>query len=371
MKNYEEITTALLRRREEYEAKKKKQRVAFARAGVMVASCALVAALGFHTLPTLPGDDVPLPNYGEEGKHNNRGPNSNLPDPDAPGSPDDQNPDVQGGASNDDRPSVIDPDDDFAIGAWQGKDVTGQLLDWLQSAAAEDVLPLVWGKPGIDMEYVYRGKTLRQYWEASEEERALPERLSALYKMGDSLKYGEALYTTGTPTGEKWEEELYLEVVTYIGQDLLDQYIIEGVFYKEKLWEILQDHEFLHVAQGEWGNAWEAYLEYACSAAKGVLLQQGLEAYHPGNYVGIANITKAQFEALDAEYFAGWTFGMGEDPDASQDMTDTDDVIAGDDVTPDSGWPQFTPDSSKQPGTSADDTDIGVGFDDATRGDQP
>ena len=389
MKNYEEITAALLRRREEYERKKKRQRLLLSRAGVMAASCALVAVLALQPL-AMPGGDVPLvpmPNYGEEGgKTNNKGPGQSLQDPVDPnrpvnGNPDHDDPDNnQGGNVDHDRPQIIDPDDDFAVGQWQGKQVTGQLLEWLQNADAADMLPLVWAKPGIDMSYHYKGETLQQYWNAAEAERKWPERMASLYKMGDSLKYGEALYTTGTPDGEKWEEELYREVVTYIGQELLDRFIVEGVFLKEKLWETMKDSEYLYAAQARWTDALEAYREYACSAAKGVLLQQGLEAYHPGNYVGIAKITKAQFEAIDAEYFDGWTFGMGEDPNAPQDMTDTDDVIAGNcthtedcDCSGEAGVNkgELTPDSSKQPGSSANNTNIGVGFDDKVRGDQP
>ena len=383
MKNYEEVTAALLQRREEYARKMKRRRVQLARTGVMLSCCVLVAVLGLQTLPD--GNQM-LPNFGEVpgfGTEGNRLPNQsqNNSNPlDGPGAADS---DQQNGTStpNDDRPGILDPNDDFAIGAWQGKQVTGNLLEWLQNADAADVLPMVWAVPGVDMSYVYQGKTLQQYWDASEEERTLPERMGALYKLGDYLKYGEALYTTGTPDGEKWKEELYWEEVEYIGQELLDQYIIEGVFYKEKLWEVLQDRDFLYVTQAQWSDAWEAYQEYACSAAKGVLLQQGLEAYHPGNYVGIAKITKAQFEAIDADYFDGWTFGMGEDPNAPQDMTDTDDVIAVDcghtdeecDCSGEVGIEQgeFTPDSSKQPGSSAENTNIGVGFDDKVRGDQP
>ena len=241
----------------------------------------------------------------------------------------------------------IDPDEDFAVGDWKGKAVTGQLLEWLTDASAEDALPLIWAKPGIDMTYVYQGKMLQEYWDAAETACNLKERLLTLCKLADSLQYGDALYTTGTPTGEKWDEELYREIVTYIGQDLLDQYLADGCL-AEKMEEILEEKEYDSiVAQGAWNNAVEGYRDEICSATKGVLIQQGLEAYHPGNYVGIANVTKAQFEALDVAYFKGWTFGM-KDPDAPQDMTDDDKAIAG--VGTDTDEQEFTPDSSQQPG---------------------
>ncbi len=342
MKNYEEITVSLLQRRDVYEANKKRQRVRLARGGVVLSCCALVAVLGFQTLP---GGNLPLPDE-EHWLDGDRDPN--VPDqPEGPGGVDS---DQQGGTAGDDSPSLIDPDDDFAMGTWQGKTITGGLLEWLPHAAAADILPMVWAKPGIDMAYVYRGKTLQEYWDAAEAERELPEQLAALYKLGDELKYGEALYTIGTPTGEKWAEAHYREIVAYIGQDLLDQYIVEGEFLRDALWDVMENQTFAHAAEAEWNDALEAYWQDALDKAKGVLRQQGLEAYNPGSYIGLANLTKAQFEAIDGAYFTGWTFGMGEDPDAPSDMTATDDVIA--DVP-------------------TDDTEIGIGFDDATRGDQP
>ena len=346
MKSYEEVTAALLRRREAYEKQKKRQRLMLSRAGVMAASCALVAVLAVQPLALPQGGGVPPLHYGEDGdKVSNLGPSSNLTDPDKQQS--NQGPGNRVPVPGDDEVVQIDPDEDFAVGDWKGKAVTGQLLEWLTDAAAEDALPFIWAKPGIDMTYVYRGKTLQAYWDAAESARELEERLLTLRKLADSLEYGDALYTTGTPTGEKWDEELYREIVTYIGQDLIDQYLADGCL-AEKLDEMLEGQRVDAVAaQGVWNNAVDAYREDICSATKGVLIQQGLEAYHPGNYVGIANLTKAQFEALDGDYFEGWTFGCGEDPNAPQDMTDDEKELAG--VGTDTDEQEFTPDSSQQP----------------------
>ena len=336
MKSYEEITAALLRRREAYEKQKKRQRLMLSRAGVMAASCALVAVLAVQPLALPEGGGVPPLHYGEDGdKVSNLGPNSNLPDPDkqqsnqgpgnrvpVPGNDEE----VQPGG---DKVVQIDPDEDFAMGDWKGKAVTGQLLEWLTDAVAEDSLPLIWAKPGIDMTYVYQGKVLQQYWDEAEDANNLAERLLTLRKLAESLEYGDALYTTGTPMGEKWDEEYYREIVAYIGQDMIEQYIADGCL-PEKLDELLPEFRYeAMIAQAAWNNAVEGYREEICSATKGVLLAQGLDTYHPGNCVSVVNITKAQFEALDAEYFAGWTFGCGEDPNALQDMTDDEQKIAG------------------------------------------
>jgi hypothetical protein len=49
------------------------------------------------------------------------------------------------------------------------------------------------------------------------------------------LKYGDALYTTGTPDGEKWSQELYEREVALIGEDIIAKYIVDGEFLRDKV----------------------------------------------------------------------------------------------------------------------------------------
>ena len=67
------------------------------------------------------------------------------------------------------------------------------------------------------------------------------DQLDNLYRLmgeftvvGPKLKYGEALYTTGTPDGEKWAQQLYESKMQQFG-DLVDKYIVDGEFLKEEL----------------------------------------------------------------------------------------------------------------------------------------
>ena len=87
----------------------------------------------------------------------------------------------------------------------------------------------------IDTNFVYNGKSLAEYALEADAERLLGGKLGQLLKLGDSLKYGDALYKTGTPTGEKWSKELYDETVETIGKDLIAKYIVDGEFLVEKL----------------------------------------------------------------------------------------------------------------------------------------
>ncbi len=63
----------------------------------------------------------------------------------------------------------------------------------------------------------------------------LYEKLAQLLKQGDMLKYGEALYTTGIPDGEKWTKELYEQRVEFFGEDLLSKYIVDGEFLRKSV----------------------------------------------------------------------------------------------------------------------------------------
>lgn len=61
------------------------------------------------------------------------------------------------------------------------------------------------------------------------------EKLGQLLKQGDSLKYGEMLYTTGTPDGERWDEKFYWQRIEFYGEELLAEYIVNGEFMREKV----------------------------------------------------------------------------------------------------------------------------------------
>ena len=63
------------------------------------------------------------------------------------------------------------------------------------------------------------------------------EKLAQLLKDGDVLKYGELVYTVGTPDGEKWAKELYDERIEYYGEELLSKYIVDGEFNKAQVEE--------------------------------------------------------------------------------------------------------------------------------------
>ena len=54
------------------------------------------------------------------------------------------------------------------------------------------------------------------------------------------MKYGETLYTTGTPDGVKWSKEEYERKIAYYGKDFLSAYIVDGEFLRELIEENLK-----------------------------------------------------------------------------------------------------------------------------------
>lgn len=85
--------------------------------------------------------------------------------------------------------------------------------------------------------FVYNGKTVAQIRQEKEDKYNLFEKLAQLLKDGDVLKYGELVYTVGTPDGEKWAKELYDERIEYYGEELLSKYIVDGEFNKAQVEE--------------------------------------------------------------------------------------------------------------------------------------
>jgi len=124
---------------------------------------------------------------------------------------------------------------DSAFTEWNGKQITLSLFDVLSDEANAGSLIAIHAGVEIDKNFVHNGKTLADYAADADHEDLQYERLWQLLKSGDSLKYGDALYIGGTPSGEKWSKELYDETVATIGQDLISKYIVDGEFRKEQL----------------------------------------------------------------------------------------------------------------------------------------
>lgn len=123
------------------------------------------------------------------------------------------------------------------IPLWEGWRVDSySLYQELEKADPNQYFALHISKTFWD-DFVYNGKTVAQIRQEKEDKYNLFEKLAQLLKDGDVLKYGELVYTVGTPDGEKWAKELYDERIEYYGEELLSKYIVDGEFYKAQVEE--------------------------------------------------------------------------------------------------------------------------------------
>ncbi len=247
MKNYNEIANDIFERREEYVAARREKRRSAVRITSAVCSFVLVALLGVGVwrsgllsrgfLPVTDGtsdEDLSESNTGVE--------KPNVPVIWGNNS---------GGSEN------------AGLVEWNGKRITDSLYNALRNYENENcafaVSPIL---RYIDEEYEYNGKTIAEYESEAEEYRMTYYKFGELLKMGDSLKYGEAL-VSGAPNGEKWAEPLYNERIEYFGEDLLAKYIVDGEFLKEKVEEDMAEYaEYERIARESYDTARKAYFRY-------------------------------------------------------------------------------------------------------------
>lgn len=126
--------------------------------------------------------------------------------------------------------SIEDPDDASALVTWNGWSMNYSLYEVLNRADKTDFIAIVVSKNNsaeLDS-FEYKGTTLIQLRAERDDLNLLSNKLIDFHKEGEWLKYGELLYTTGTPDGEKWTKSLYDERVTFYGEAFIEKYIVNG-----------------------------------------------------------------------------------------------------------------------------------------------
>lgn len=177
-------------------------------------------------------------------------------------------------------------------------------------------------------DFVYEGKTLSQIAIEFENERQKPEKMKELLKWGDALKYGKALYETGTPDGAKWSKALYDDKVAYFGEELLGKYIVDGEFLREALENDIAALPTIKVtapdgtstviyagdesAAKQYTLAYNAYLETVLPQTVSELSASGIrcerDAYMSNAFVLYA--TAGQLEDLPQQFSENWYFDL-------------------------------------------------------------
>lgn len=185
---------------------------------------------------------------------------------------------------------------DAYTGKWGEKFVTRGLFEALSSDSGEQIP--VWMSFTITSDYTYKGKKLSEYDAAQHSEEM--DKLDQLLNSGDVLKYGEAVYTTGTPNGTKWSKELYDYRVEFFGEELLSKYIVDGAFLKDQLSDDLSALRLQ--SRAAYREAEEAYYQDAIKETADALKAQGIPCERRGDIKRVMMlVTAEQFDALDFE----------------------------------------------------------------------
>ncbi|MBR5410498.1 MAG: hypothetical protein IK104_07475 [Clostridia bacterium] len=194
---------------------------------------------------------------------------------------------------------------------WNGKQIDYYLWTVLQSDTSGKVIAIV-ASPAIDYQFVYDGKTIARYEAEAYEERLLPEKLQRLLKEGETLKYGEDLYTIGTPDGEKWAKSLYEEKIAYYGEELLSRYIVNGDFLSDRVAADIPPAEADTSAKDAYDKAIGAFYAQTVSSAASAISAAGLSCSVTERGALLFFASAERFVSLTAPEDAEWYYSLAE-----------------------------------------------------------
>ena len=200
---------------------------------------------------------------------------------------------------------------------WRNKLIVAGPLYWAIEDDPEGTFTVIASyRPitGDITDFTYEGKTLSQWAIEAVEADLLPGKMTELLKMGDELKYGEALYETGTPDGIIWDRRLYEDKVAYYGEELLSRYIVDGEFLREKLEADLADVEnTAHtLAEEAYARAYSAYLDEVMPEFVRELTAEGISCDRAPDRSSclLMTVTAAELESIPLDDPKDWTFDL-------------------------------------------------------------
>ena len=293
----------------EARAERKAKKPEWLKWGAMAACFALIIGLGiggFNFRKDSSGGDIRNPTQHDTGT------------PDAA---------IDGPIISDDGYSEIT---DAGFAQWNGKSITLSLYNTLSDMKNKDSLIAISANFKIDTDFVYNGKSLAEYALEADAERLLCGKLGQLLKVGHSLKYGEDLYKTGTPAGEKWAKELYDKTVEFIGKDIIAKYIVDGEFLVDRLETDIAAYGKNEPCRIAYEEARNAFYRTAVDEAVKVLEEQHITYEKRNETELVFFITADDFASLsidNASHF-GLASKDGDDMDVIVDVSTDDFVIS-------------------------------------------
>ena len=190
---------------------------------------------------------------------------------------------------------------------WNGKEVMSNLYDVLRKPN-DEVLPITFKlSASPDYDFEYKGKKMSDYANANYSEDM--QKLRDLMGYGNSLKYGEMLYTTGTPEGMKWTQEWYEDRIEYFGEEILSKYIVDGDFLEEDLRADI--NELMNNNRIAYDEAEKAYYSYISDEAIKQLDEQNIRyEYMTEPKRLVIYVTAEEFKSLSLDNVSRYGLDM-------------------------------------------------------------
>ena len=244
MKNYKEIADSVFDRRDKYEIKKKNKKMFLLRILTPVCCLCLVVAVAAGILQVDRFlNNITISNENGEGQENIQSSTDGI------------GKDNQSTEDDINSPNNIDINEDSIIWGDAGKseslgssfvkvgnkNTSVKLLDAMNKSNESAVFAV--SISGEMDSFIYNGKTIKEYRLIAEDEQLYRKKLVLLLEEGHELKYGELLYTTGTPSGKKWTKEVYDERMEFYGEEMIAKYIINGEFFSDDVITAIEEYD--------------------------------------------------------------------------------------------------------------------------------
>lgn len=191
----------------------------------------------------------------------------------------------------------VTPPEEYT-GRWHGKNISSNLYEALTDPDSGTIPVMITLNDTGAGEFVYKGRKLKEYsYDLFGEDVS---KLQQLLEQGDIIKYGEAVYTTGTPDEIKWTKAMYDYRIEFFGDELLSKYIINGEFLKEQLQRDLKELKAYYQAALDEGA--DAFYQAKIEETIKVLKEKGIRSERIGDTRNIVMyVTAAEFDSLDIE----------------------------------------------------------------------
>ncbi len=212
--------------------------------------------------------------------------------------------------------------DDVCFVYRNNKSVTYPLSKALENSGKDDRINISF-RPSPDV----NDPTISKFSAQRENASIKADKLERLLKDGEYLKYSEALYTTGTPDGEKWAKSYYDETVTFYGNEILNKYIVNGEFLYQKCAEDIKTVYDKEIPQAD-ADYRKACLDYTirlCKSAMRELDSMGIESEFISENKGVLiTVTADEFADLSLTDSDRWIFDIYTDNQNDDNTYDGD-----------------------------------------------